>query len=339
MTKPVIFRLGAFSRQTSQGLTRTLVITLLVTLLLALFSLSCGEVWIRPDRVAMLLVSQSETPEGFIVNQLRLPRMVLALLVGGGLSLAGLLLQNMVRNPLASPDLMGISAGASAAAVLWLALFGATYLPFAAMAGGAAAVALVFMLAWRQGLTPLRLVLTGVGVSALAGALTTLVLVFSPLTTTLSAWVWLSGSVYGAGWEKVRLLAAVYVITLPLLAWRARHVVTLQLTDATATGLGARVQYNRILTLLICAILAGAAIAAGGAMAFVGLVAPHISRLLVRSGFVGQAWVATLTGGSIVMLADVAARVLFQPVDLPAGIFVAAFGAPFFLWLLLRQRA
>ncbi|HKS34476.1 MAG TPA: iron ABC transporter permease [Enterobacteriaceae bacterium] len=339
MSKPVIFRLGAFSRQWAPRLPLTLFTALLVTLLLALFSLSCGEVWIPPWRVAMLLVSQSDTPEGFIVNQLRLPRMVLALLVGGGLSLAGLLLQNMVRNPLASPDLMGISAGASAAAVLWLALFGSTFLPFAAMAGGAMAVLLVFILAWRQGLTPLRLVLTGVGVSALAGALTTLVLVFSPLTTTLSAWVWLSGSVYGAGWEKVRLLAGVYVLALPLLVWCARHVVTLQLTDGSATSLGARVQVNRILLLLICAMLAGAAIATGGAMAFVGLVAPHIARLQVRNGFVGQAWVATLTGGTIVMLADVAARVLFQPVDLPAGIFVAAFGAPFFLWLLLRQRA
>ena len=339
MNKPVIFRTGAFSRQCAPRLPLTISITLVVALLLALFSLSCGEVWIPPWRVATLLVSQSDTPEGFIVNQLRLPRMVLALLVGGGLGLAGLLLQNMVRNPLASPDLMGISAGASAAAVLCLALFGAAYVPFAAMAGGAAAVALVFMLAWRQGLTPLRLVLTGVGVSALAGALTTLVLVFSPLTTTLSAWVWLSGSVYGAGWEKVRLLGVVYLFTLSLLAWRARHIVTLQLTDGTAAGLGERVQYNRILTLLTCAILAGAAIAAGGAMAFVGLVAPHIARLQVRSGFVGQAWITALTGGTIVMLADVAARVLFQPVDLPAGIFVAAFGAPFFLWLLLRQRA
>lgn len=339
MTKPVVFRLGAFSRQCAPRLPLTIAITLLVTLLLALFSLSCGEVWIPPWRVTLLLINANDSPEGFIITQLRLPRLVLALLVGGGLSLAGLLLQNMVRNPLASPDMMGISAGASAAAVLWLALFGSTYVPFAAMAGGASAVALVFMLAWRQGLTPLRLVLTGVGVSALAGALTTLVLVFSPLTTTLSAWVWLSGSVYGAGWEKVRLLAAVWLFTFPLLAWCARHVVTLQLTDCTATGIGARVQYNRILTLVICAILAGAAIAAGGAMAFVGLVAPHIARLLVRNGFVGQAWVATLTGGSIVMLADVAARVLFQPVDLPAGIFVAAFGAPFFLWLLLRQRA
>lgn len=338
MTKAVIFRAGALSRQSAPNLPLTVALALLVTLLLALFSLSCGEIWISPGRVAMLLVSQRDTPEGFIVNQLRLPRMVLALLVGGGLSLSGLLLQNMVRNPLASPDLMGISAGASAAAVLWLALFGATYVPFAAMAGGAAAVALVFMLAWRQGLTPLRLVLTGVGVSALAGALTTLVLVFSPLTTTLSAWVWLSGSVYGAGWESVRMLGTVYLFTLPLLAWRARHVVTLQLTDGTATGLGARVQHNRILILLVCTVLAGAAIAAGGAMAFVGLVAPHIARLLVRSGFVGQAWIAALTGGSIVMLADVAARVLFRPVDLPAGIFVAAFGAPFFLWLLLRQR-
>lgn len=339
MTKPVVIRIGGLSRQFSSRLPIIVLCTVLVTLLVALCSLSFGQVWIPPWRVAMLLVTQSDSPEGFIVNQLRLPRIVLALLVGGGLSLAGLLLQNMVRNPLASPDLMGITSGASAAAVLWLALYGTHWLPFAAMGGAFCAAALVFMLARRQGLTPLRLVLTGVGVSALTGAIATLVLVFSPLTTTLSAWVWLSGSVYGANMDSVRMLALVYLGTLPLLACCARQVVTLQLTDGVAQGIGVRVQLNRVLLLLTCAILAGAAIAAGGAMAFVGLVAPHIARLLVRHGIVGQAWVATLTGGCIVMLADVAARVIFQPADLPAGIFVAAFGAPFFLWLLLRQRS
>lgn len=342
MTNPVSLRLGKFSRQYRSGVMRRLAVTVLLVLLIALLSLSCGKVTMSPVHSLQLVLSQPDTAEGFIVNQLRLPRVALAFLIGAGLSIAGLLLQNVVRNPLASPDMMGISAGASAAAVLWLAFFGATlsqWLPLAAMAGASLAVALVFLLSWRKGLTPLRLVLTGVGVSALAGAIVTLALVFSPLTTTLSAYVWLTGSVYGATWEKVRLLAAVGLLALPLLIFIARRVVYLQLSEGLATGIGVRLDSTRLLVLLSCVILAGAAIAAGGAMAFVGLVAPQIARLLVRHGFVVQAWLTAFIGAGLIMLADIAARMLLPPADLPAGIFVAAFGAPFFLWLLIKQRA
>jgi iron complex transport system permease protein len=305
---------------------------LLVTLVLALVSLSIGDVLLPLSQTFTLLLSPDASPQSFILHELRLPRVALALLAGGGLGIAGLIIQMLVRNPLASPDTLGVTTGASAGALIWLAGFSVQYgsgmLPYAAMAGAACAVGFVFLLSWRKGLTPLRLILTGVGVSALAGAIVSLVLVFSPLTTTLSAWVWLSGSVYAATWEKV----------LHLLFCLIRYLNVLQLNDEQALGLGIRVNAIRMLLMLGSVVLAGGAIAQVGAMAFVGLIAPHIARLWVRNGFVGQACVAVSGGGVMVMIADLAARTLFRPADLPAGIFVALAGAPFFLWLLIRQR-
>lgn len=337
-----LFRCGPFSRQYRRGIGSRMVICLVLALLLTLVSLSVGDVWLSPLRTLALLLHPDGSAQSFIIHQLRLPRVALALLAGGGLGMAGLIMQTLVRNPLASPDTLGVTSGASAGALLWLALFSLQYgsgpLPYAAMGGAGCAVGLIFLLSWRKGLTPLRLILTGVGVSALAGAIVTLVLVFSPLTTTLSAWVWLTGSVYAATWEKVLRLLLVYGWAMPLLLFLTRYLNTLQLDDALATGLGVRVTTTRMLLMLGCVVLAGGAIAQVGAIALVGLIAPHIARLVVRNGFFMQACVAVCSGGSMVVMADLAARTLFRPADLPAGIFVAMVGAPFFLWLLLRQR-
>ncbi|ANR78262.1 iron ABC transporter permease [Kosakonia sacchari] len=337
-----LLRCGPFSRHYSRRLVPLLLGCMAIALLVALVALSTGDVAISLAQTLQLLVQPDASAHSFILHQLRLPRVALAMLAGGGLGLAGLILQTLVRNPLASPDTLGVTAGASAGALLWLSFFSLQYgsapLPYAAMGGAACAVGLIFLLSWRKGLTPLRLILTGVGVSALAGAVVTLVLVFSPLTTTFSAWVWLSGSVYAATWDKVLRLLAVYVWTLPVLLFLTRYLKTLQLDDALAIGLGVRVQPLRVLLLLSCVVLSGGAIAQVGAMAFVGLIAPHLARFVVRQGFFGQAFVTVCSAGSMVVIADLFARTLFRPADLPAGIFVALAGAPFFLWLLIRQR-
>lgn len=337
-----LFRCGAFARLYSRRQLLILASSTLIAALIVLIALSVGDVPIPLLHTLRLLVLADNSAEHFILHELRLPRVALALLAGGGLGLAGLILQTLVRNPLASPDTLGVTAGASAGALLWLSFFSLRYgsapLPYAAMGGAACAVGLIFLLSWRKGLTPLRLILTGVGVSALAGAVVTLVLVFSPLTTTFSAWVWLSGSVYAATWDKVLRLLAVYVWAVPVLLFLARYLKALQLDDALAIGLGVRVQPLRVLLLLSCVVLSGGAIAQVGAMAFVGLIAPHLARLVVRQGFFGQAFVTVCSAGSMVVIADLFARTLFRPADLPAGIFVALAGAPFFLWLLIRQR-
>ncbi|MEE4129627.1 FecCD family ABC transporter permease [Pseudomonas viridiflava] len=342
MDKHLTLRYRGFSRRFSlAGLTRLLAV-LAFTLLVMLGSLALGKVNLSPATLFDVLFGQADQRLVFIVEQLRMPRLALAALVGAALAVSGLILQSIIRNPLASPDLLGITSGASAAAVIYLSFFsaalGAQFLPLAAISGAGLAALAIYLLAWNQGASPLRLVLIGVGVSALLAAVTTFILVFSPLTTTLSAYVWLTGSVYGASWPEPRALAGWLVVVLPLLVLLARQVRVQQLDDDLAQGIGVRVQWLRAGLLLVSVALAGLAVAWGGAIAFVGLIAPHIAKRLVPPGFAGQALMSALMGANLVMLADLAGRTLFLPLDLPAGIFVAVLGTPFFLYLLINQR-
>lgn len=342
MDKHLTLRYRGFSRRFSlAGLTRLLA-ALAFTLLVMLGSLALGKVNLSPATLFDVLFGQADQRLVFIVEQLRMPRLALAALVGAALAVSGLILQSIIRNPLASPDLLGITSGASAAAVIYLSFFsvalGAQFLPLAAISGAGLAALAIYLLAWNQGASPLRLVLIGVGVSALLAAVTTFILVFSPLTTTLSAYVWLTGSVYGASWPEPRALAGWLVVVLPLLVLLARQVRVQQLDDDLAQGIGVRVQWLRAGLLLVSVALAGLAVAWGGAIAFVGLIAPHIAKRLVPPGFAGQALMSALMGANLVMLADLAGRTLFLPLDLPAGIFVAVLGTPFFLYLLINQR-
>ncbi len=342
MAAEIVWRLGRFSRRLAPATLGRLAVAALVALAALLLCLCLGKVWLTPTQVFAALVERQGGGLGFIVTQLRLPRALLAALVGSALAVSGLLLQGQVRNPLASPDLLGITSGASAGAVFYLAVLAGSLgphgLPLAAMLGAGLAALLVYGLAWNHGASPLRLVLVGVGVSAMLAAATTFLLVFSPLTTTLSAYVWLTGSVYGASWPEVRALGLWWLVLLLPLAALARHAVLAQLDDDLARGLGVRLQRQRAALLALVVALAGVAIAWGGAIAFVGLIAPHIARRLLPAGFAAQALMAALTGALLVMLADLLGRTLFLPLDLPAGIFVAALGAPFFLYLLIRQR-
>lgn len=342
MNRRVTWRAGGFSRQLEPGGVARLALALLLTLLVMLGALALGKINLSPLAVLRVLAGGADPGLTFIVEQLRLPRLLLAALVGAVLAVSGLILQSIIRNPLASPDLLGITSGASAAAVGYLSFFslalGSQFLPLAAMTGAGLAALAIYLLAWKQGTSPLRLVLIGVGVSALLAAVTTFLLVFSPLTTTLSAYVWLTGSVYGASWPEPRALAGCLLAILPLLVWLARQVRVQQLDDDLARGIGARVQWLRAGLLLVSVALAGAAVAWGGAIAFVGLIAPHIAKRLMAPGFAGQAVMAALVGANLVMLADLVGRTLFLPLDLPAGIFVAVLGTPFFLYLLINQR-
>ncbi|MEE4341630.1 iron ABC transporter permease [Pseudomonas alliivorans] len=342
MDKHLTLRYRGFSRRFAlAGLTRLLV-ALAFTLLVMTGSLALGKINLSPAKLIDVLFGHADQSLVFIVEQLRMPRLALAALVGAALAVSGLILQSIIRNPLASPDLLGITSGASAAAVIYLSFFsaalGAQFLPLAAISGAGLAALAIYLLAWNQGASPLRLVLIGVGVSALLAAVTTFILVFSPLTTTLSAYVWLTGSVYGASWPEPRALASWLVVVLPLLVLLARQVRVQQLDDDLAQGIGVRVQWLRAGLLLVSVALAGLAVAWGGAIAFVGLIAPHIAKRLVPPGFAGQALMSALMGANLVMLADLAGRTLFLPLDLPAGIFVAVLGTPFFLYLLINQR-
>jgi len=324
---------------------RTFAVTLALVLVFSavmLLSLSQGTVAIGPSTVLQALLGQVEGPEEFVVNTLRLPRTVMAFLVGAALAVAGLILQALVRNPLASPDIIGISGGASVAAVAFLSFLapqlGTQWLPLFAIAGALIAAASIYLLAWRSGVTPARLVLIGIGLSAAMGAATTLMITLSPITTTMTAYIWLTGSVYGSDWSDVQALLPWLVMLLPLALRHARAIDLQEFGDTLATGLGLPVQRNRLLLLGLSVALAGVAVAHAGAIGFVGLMAPHIARRLVPRQFAGLAPVTALIGGMLVVLGDLAGRTLFAPLDVPAGVFVSAIGAPFFIYLLFRQR-
>src|SRR5690554_1531355 len=324
---------------------RTMAISavlIVVCLALALLALSVGSVTLSPIAVLEALMGQSSGPERFIVETLRLPRVIMAFLVGAALGLSGLILQALVRNPLASPDILGISGGASVAAVAflsfltpWLAI---QWLPVVAIAGALIAAATIYLLAWNRGVSPVRLVLIGIGLSAAMGAATTLMITLSPITTTMTAYTWLTGSVYGADWDDIRALAPWLLVMLPLVLSQSRTIDLHEFGDALATGLGLPVQRSWLYLLCLSVALAGIAVAHAGAIGFVGLIAPHIGRRLVERQFAGLAPVTAMIGGLLVLTGDLIGRTLFVPLDLPAGVFVSAVGAPFFVYLLFRQR-
>ena len=306
------------------------------------FSLCLGEEPIILQDVFWSLLGRADQGTQFVVETLRLPRVLMAAMVGAALASSGLVLQSMIRNPLASPDIIGITGGASAAAVCFLSFFataiGLVWLPVFAIMGAFLAALLIYGLAWNSGVTPMRLVLVGIGISSAMGAVTTFVIAASPLSTSITAYIWLTGSVYGASWVEVKALLPWLLVSWPLAFYLARRVNTQELGDQLATGLGISVQRLRLALLFLSVIMAAPAIAYAGAVGFVGLIAPHIARRLVARSFALLLPTSALVGSCLVMLADLCGRLLFQPLDIPAGVFVSAIGAPFFIYLLYRQR-
>lgn len=313
----------------------------LVTLSVLLGSLMLGDTLLSPRAVLQGLWHPATSEHGFVVETLRLPRILMAAMVGAALALSGLVLQSMIRNPLASPDIIGITSGASAAAVLFLSVFvglGMAWLPVFAIAGALLAALAIYIFAWRGGVTPMRLILVGIGVSAAMGAVTTLLIAVSSTSTSITAYIWLTGSVYGADWQDVKALAPWWLVTLPLSLFLARRINAQELGDQLATGLGVSVQPLRLTLLGLSVLLAAPAVAYAGAVGFIGLIAPHIARRLVTRSFALLLPATAMVGACLVMLADLMGRTLFQPLDIPAGVFVSAIGAPFFIYLLYRQR-
>ncbi|MDQ0115886.1 FecCD family ABC transporter permease [Paenibacillus harenae] len=321
----------------------TVIFTLiLLSAILFIAGLSAGSTVLNPLDVVKHLTGAGSGEHNFVIHTLRLPRMLLAMLAGAALGVAGLIMQGVVRNPLGSPDIIGVTGGASFAAVFFLTRLAGSvsikWLPIAAIVGAAAVSALIYALAWRKGVTPVRLVLVGIGLSACTGALTTMMIVMNDEYSTTRAYLWMTGSVYGAKWSDVYSLLPWVALLVPLSLLFAKSANVLETGDETAAGLGVRIQLHRIGMLAISVALAGAAVAFAGGIGFVGLIAPHIARKLVGRAFGYLVPVSALIGSMMVALADVVARTAFLPLDIPAGVFVSGIGAPFFIYLLYRSR-
>ncbi|MBD2095664.1 iron ABC transporter permease [Trichocoleus sp. FACHB-591] len=313
------------------------------TLLVMVWSVSYGEYPIAPlDVIKSILGLPTINPDdGFVINTLRLPRVIVAFLVGTGLAIAGTILQGITRNPLAAPEIVGIEAGAGLAAVALIVLFPALpllFLPIAAFTGALIAALLVYGLAWERGSAPIRLLLVGVGVGAIASACTSLLITFGKIEDVSQALVWLAGSVYGRTWEQVRALLPWLGVFIPLSLFYARDLNTLNLGDEIARSLGVSIEWRRGLLLITCVALSGASVATAGTIRFVGLMSPHLARQLVGPAHEGLLPTAALVGGLMVALADFLGRSLFAPIELPCGVITAVVGAPYFLYLLYRNR-
>ncbi|MDB9446080.1 FecCD family ABC transporter permease [Anabaena sp. CS-542/02] len=320
-----------------------LLILIIITLVTMVISTSIGEYPTPPLVVIQTILGiNTVNPEyGFVINTLRLPRTLTAGLVGTALAISGTIMQGITRNALADPGIIGINTGAGLAAVSLIVLFPnlpAGILPLAAFSGALAASVVIYLLAWDRGTHPIRLILIGVGISAVTGALTSLLLTFGEIYNVSQALVWLAGSVYGRSWEQLLAILPWLIIFIPLALGSASQLNALALGDEIAKGLGSRVEWQRSFLILISAALSGAAVATAGTISFVGLIAPHIARQLVGSNHEGLIPVSAAWGAMIVVIADLLGRIIFAPVELPCGVVTAVIGAPYFIYLLMSRK-
>lgn len=304
------------------------------------WSLSVGDFPIPIGDVIGELTGTGGTRQTeFIVRTLRLPRALTAVLVGAAFGVSGQIFQRMVRNPLASPDILGVSSGAAVAAVLAIVALAAPSgtIALCALGGSVITVLVIYLLAIKQGLSSYRLVLVGIGLTAMLDAVVAYLLTRAELYDAQRATVWLTGSLNGRGWEYVTPLTLSLAVLLPIALAAARHLRVLELGDDTAMGLGVGLQRSKVVLALVGAGLAAVATAAAGPVGFVALVAPQIARRLVGARTIGLV-PAAIVGAGIMVFADLLARRMFAPVELPVGVVTAIVGAPYLLWLLARAN-
>lgn len=310
---------------------------LLITAVLLSFRL--GSVRFATLEILEAIILRTGTARTVVIG-IRVPRTLIALMVGMNLALSGALLQAVMRNPLADPGLTGVSTGAALSAVIIMLIFPAlsAFVPMAAFIGGCAACFFVYTLAWKRGVDPVRIILAGVAVNAVLGGGTSLlsILYSDQIQGVL---MWLNGSMAGRSWHHARVLFPYSLLGLITALCCIRTANMLQLGEDVARNLGVKVNAARLFLSFTAAFLAGISVALVGLIGFVGLIIPHISRLLVGSDYKYMLPLSAVLGAALMVAADTAARTVFSPVELPVGIIMAVIGGPFFLYLLRKKGA
>lgn len=316
----------------------TFLLVGLLLLVAAIAGILYGAVPISLQELSNLLAGRGEADTAQIVYYLRLPRVITAALVGMNLALAGCILQGVLHNPLADPGIIGVTAGAGVAAmaVMILAPSMVYWVPLAAFVGALVALAIVFLLAWDRGINPLRLILAGVAVAAFFGGGTTALWVAFP-DRIQGAVNWLAGGFAGARWSYVWIVLPYSLIGLIGTLWNYRKLNALQMGDEVALSLGINLKQTRFILILLAAVLAASSASVAGLLGFVGLIVPHIMRLVVGSDFAFLLPASAVFGAALLVGADTFARTIFSPMEIPVGIFLSFLGAPFFLYLLKRR--
>ncbi|MBO8142316.1 MAG: iron ABC transporter permease [Firmicutes bacterium] len=333
-----VIRLRGISFRANLWVLTLVCASLAVALLLSAWALTLGSFSLPIREVVRALIGSGSDQARFIVMDLRLPRIMAAVLIGAMLSMSGAIFQGVVRNPLVAPDMIGINAGASLSAVIWIVgEHPSELLPIAAFAGALMAAGAIYLLTWRGNIAGARLILVGIGVNAMLGAATTILLVRSEIHDASRIVLWMTGSVYGSDWNDVRVLAFALAVLAPVgvvLMWYLR---VLQLGDLTAGSLGMPVERVRLALIIVGCGLSGVAVSIAGPIGFVALMVPHVARMLAGPMTSGV-FVLTALLGSILLLGSDMIGQHALPVGLPAGVITAALGAPYFLFLLYRTQ-
>ncbi len=316
-------------------------------------ALTGAEVWGQPELLLRLLLGENVARNlGFgdpdaiatttlIVWTVRLPRVLVGIMVGINLAFSGSIFQAITRNEMASPYLLGVSSGAGLTIMLVLVLFPAlgAHLPLIAMAGGMGAFLLVYAIAWNHGTSPVRLVLAGVIIGAIAGSIQTGLFFFArDLTVVQNALAWTTGSLTGVGWEQVRMIAPWTLVCVILGFSGTRYLDILLLGDPTAKSLGMPVERTRFLLAAAAILSAASAVSVAGLIGFVGLIVPHIVRSLVGSPHRRLLAGCLFAGPALLTCADATSRLALSPVQIPVGIVTGVLGGGFFLYLMRRKQ-
>ena len=326
----------------------------LALVVVSLFSLTTGASdasafdvvagWFSADDSAL------SARDRIIVYDIRLPRVVLGILIGAALAVSGAVMQGLFRNPLADPGIVGVSAGAGLGAITVIvlgstvlgplvALFGIYALPLAAFCGGLATTLILYRVATRHGRTSIAtMLLAGIALGAMAGAFSGALVYIADDRQLRDLTFWGLGSLAGATWSKIAAAGPIIVVALVSAPFMARSLNAMALGEATAHHLGIPVQRFKNIAVVSVAAATGASVAVSGGIGFVGIVVPHLLRLLIGPDHRYLLPASALLGASLLLLADAVSRTIVAPAELPIGIVTAAVGAPFFLWILLRRR-
>ncbi|EJJ6368007.1 iron chelate uptake ABC transporter family permease subunit [Staphylococcus pseudintermedius] len=301
----------------------------------AILSLSAGAVWISPIAV----IKEVWSGDNFILSEFRVPRMLLGILVGAALAISGAVIQGVIRNPLASPDVIGITKGANLAAVIVIIVFPTAplfVLPVASFIGALVISLILSLLISWQGIKGSQLALIGMAIGAVAMALVQYLLIRNPMEANI-ALVWLTGSLFGRSMDHVLTILPWLIVAIPVIFLYARKLDILHLGEEVATALGTHVQRTKMILLFTSVMLAGAAISVVGGLSFLGLIAPHIARSLVGHQHRHIVAMSGLVGALLMVIADGLARIIAPPIDIPVGVLIAIIGAPYFLYVLRKM--
>ncbi len=333
----------ATAQEVSRATHRNKMIKLfiLIILLFVVFIASnvYGAVDVSPEDIfKIIFLNQDSGMYSVIIREVRFPRNILACIVGSSLALSGAIMQGMMRNPMASPSVLGVTTGASTATYIMYVFFSvsSSLVPIGAFVGALATTFLIFVFAWKGGLNPTRFILSGVALSSVLSAINNILMIrFPEALEGLSGFM--VGGLSARSWPQVRMVTPYFVVGIILALLYSNKLNVIMMGDELATSLGVNVDKVRIILISISSLLAASAVSVAGLISFVGLCVPHIMRLYIGSDYRYLMPASAVGGALILTLCDTVGRVIMRPSEIPVGIIMALLGAPFFLWMLRKK--